>query len=475
MVTKSLEAILGLKNQHRGEQGFIVGTGPSLAYRDLSALKNEITIGLNLSPLTLGQSGVTPTFNIIADKDVIPQFKDVYARILRGTPTTKIIIAGACKTFPQELIDERTYFVPPHHPQGIIRFAQNPLREGFWRGKTVAYDALQFAYFLGFDRVNVIGMDMSTNHDWGKDGHSYEIHRNPNFPNLIFPKTQSHIIQKGLPGHPEYRALIVRYMQEAQRQFEQAGRHVVNDITSSLEVFVQEDLLEKIAPKQHVVAFVPAKGTSTRVTNKNIRKLGDKSLFLHVLDTLLTCHTIQEIYLDSEAQAVFDLASGRRHKELHRPESLASNRTDGNQLFLYEARQVPDADIYVQVLPTAPFLSQSTIDEAVFRLIVKKEHDSVFAARREKMYLWNADSTPRNYNPMHIPNSVDLPATIIETMSLYAIRKATLLSGKSRIGKTPHILPIPLIESIDINTEEDFAFAELVIRGLQQGELYGRL
>ena len=468
MVINNLEAILGLENQYKGEQGFIVGTGPSLAYRDLSTLKNKVTIGLNLSPLTLGQSGVTPTFNIIADKDVIPQFKDVYARTLRGTPTKKIIVAGACKTFPQELIDGQTYFVPQCHPQRVIRFAQNPLREGFWRGKTVAYDALQLAYFLGFDRVNVIGMDMSTNHDWGENGHSYEIHRNSDFSNLIFPRTQSHIIQKGLPGHPEYRALIIRYMQEAQRQFEQAGRHVVNDTTSSLEVFVQEDLLGKIAPKQHVIAFVPAKGTSTRVASKNIRKLGDKSLFLHVLDTLLTCHTIQDVYLDSEAQAVFDIASGRRHRELHRPESLASNSTDGNQLLLYEAGQVPDADIYVQVLPTAPFLSRSTIDEAVFRLTVKKEHDSVFAARREKIYLWNPDGTPRNYDPMHIPNSVDLPATIIETMSLYAIRKAALLSDRSRIGKNPHILPIPLIESIDINTEEDFLFAETVMRGLNK-------
>ncbi len=468
MVTNSLEALLSLENKFRGKHGFIAGTGPSLAYRDLSALRNEVTIGLNLSPLILRQSGVTPTFNIVADKDVIPQFRDVYERVLRGTPTIKIIAAGACKTFPQELADERTYFVPQCHPQGVVRFAQNPLQEGFWRGKTVAYDALQLAYFLGFNRVNIIGMDLSTNHDWGKDGHAYEIHRNTDFPNLIFPRTQSHIIQKGLPGHPEYRALIISYMQEAQRQFEQAGRRIVNDATSSLDVFVQEDLLGKIAQKYHVVAFVPAKGTSTRVTSKNIRQLGDKPLLLHVLDTLLTCHTIQDVYLDSESQIVFDIASGRGHKELRRPESLASNSTDGNQLLLYEAGRVPDADIYVQVLPTAPFLLRSTIDEAVFRLTVRKEHDSVFAARREKIYLWNADGTPRNYDPIHIPNSVDLPATIIETMSLYAIRRAALLSGKSRIGKTPHILPIQLIESIDINTEEDFAFAETVMRGLKR-------
>ena len=97
MVTNSLKTLLDFENKFRGKQGYIVATGPSLAYRDLSSLKDQVTIGLNLSPLTLSQSGITPTFNIIADKDVIPQFRDLYAQILQGTQTVKIIAVGAPK------------------------------------------------------------------------------------------------------------------------------------------------------------------------------------------------------------------------------------------------------------------------------------------------------------------------------------------------------------------------------------------
>ena len=466
----NIERLLSLENTYKGNKGYVVGTGPSLAYRDLSALKQECTIGLNLVSLTLKQSGVTPTFNIIADKDLVPQFKEVYAKLLQNTATIKIIVAGACETFPRELVDKFTYFIPKRHLQETVRFAKNPIREGFWRGKTVAYDALQFAYFLGFDRVNILGVDLTTNHEWGRDGHAYEIHRNQNFLSLTFPTIASKIIQKGLPGHPEYRTLIEKYMQEAQHHFKQSGRLVVNDSTSSLDIFLQEDLLDSIAPIPSVVAFVPAKGTSTRVANKNIRLLGDKSLFLYVLDTLLTCHTIQEVYLDTEAQTVLNLAKGRKHKELHRPEKFASNSTDGNQLLLYEAGQFPHADIYVQVLPTAPFLSRQTIDEAVFKLAVEKDYDSVFAARKEKRYLWYPDGTPQNYELFHIPNSTELSDTITEAMSLYVIRRATLFNCRSRIGKKPYILQIPLLESIDINTEEDFAFAEIIRHGLKKEE-----
>ena len=61
-------------------------------------------------------------------------------------------------------------------------------------------------------------------------------------------------------------------------------------------------------------------------------------------------------------------------------------------------------------------------------------------------------------------------AIIVEAMSLYVIRREALLHRRSRIGENPYVLPIPLLESIDINTQEDFAFAETIMQGLQRSE-----
>jgi len=475
MAENCLENILKLENKFSGRRGFIIATGPSLAYKDLSFLRDEITIGLNLSPLILDQWGIEPTFNLFADKYVIPRFSDVYNTLLKNTSTQKIIIASSCETFPEDLKDSNTYFILKKLPQEVIDFSENPIRDGFWRGKTVAYDALQFAYFLGLSEVYIIGMDMTFKHDWGKNGHAYEIQKNDKFPELIFPNSQSHMIQRGLPGKPEYRDLIIKYMQKAETHFKNSGRKVVNDIRSTIDIFEQEDILKKFGYIPRVVAFVPSKGTSNRVKNKNIRLLGDKPLFLHILDTLLSCYTIDEVYLDTESQEVFDLAKGRDHKELIRPVELASNRTDGNQLLLYEASQVTEADIYVQALPTAPFLSVDTIDKAVFALIKSREYDSVFAATRNKLYLWDESGKPINYDPQNIPNSFELPDTIIEAMSLYAIRREALLQKKTRIGERPYILPVPLIESIDINTEEDFKLVEIIYKGFKESSSNERL
>ncbi|MGV8162443.1 MAG: cytidylyltransferase domain-containing protein [Candidatus Nanoarchaeia archaeon] len=466
MVT-NMDELLNLENSYKGQKVFIVATGPSLAYRDLSFLEKEITIGLNMSSLLLDQWGIAPTFNVFADKFIIPYYEKVYQKLVVNSPTKKLIVASACETFPSKFKDSNTYFSPLKLSQEVIKFSENPLVDGFWRGKTVAYDALQLAFFLGFDEINILGMDLTSNHNWGNNGHAFEIQKHPEFIDFNFPKTENHIIQRGFPGHPEYRNLIIEYMREAKTRFEKAGKRVIIDSRSSLDVFEKEDILRKYGYVPKVVAFVPAKGTSQRVENKNVKLLGDKALFLHILDTLISSYTINEVYLDSESSDLFSLAQGRKHIELLRPKELASNKTNGNQLLFYEASQVPDADIYVQALPTGPFLSREIIDAAVFQLIKNKSKDSVFTATMNKLYLWNSNGKPINYDINNIPNSFNLPDTIVEAMNLYVIRKETLQKTKRRIGDKPFILPIPQIESLDINTLEDFKFAEIVYRGLR--------
>jgi CMP-N-acetylneuraminic acid synthetase len=462
-----IDELEGLKDTYRGRKAFILATGPSLAYKDMSFLKDEVTISLNLGSLMCDQWGFRPTFNIVADKYVYPQFPQVFEQLTKDTDTKKIIVASACETFPEHLRDKNTYFVPQKLPQEVVRFAKNPVEEGFWRGKTVAYDALQLAYFLGFDEVYILGMDMTAHHSWGSDGHSYELRKNPRFPDLEFPHTQTPFIQRGWPGHPEYWDLIKAYMTEARTAFEAAGRKVINDKRSAMDAFEQEDIIHKFSDNPHVVAVVPAKGTSSRVTSKNIRELDGKPLFLHILDTLTSCHAVDEVYLDTESEEVAGFAAGRNCKRIYRPTELATNATDGNQLLLFEASQIPDADIYVQALPTAPFLKRETIDNAVFALTQSPQHTSTVAVIKQKQYLWN-DGKPLNYDPAHIPNSVDLKPMTIETMGLYVIRKEELFDSKTRVGRKPILYPIPLLDAFDINTEEEFQMAEALMRGLKR-------
>jgi CMP-N-acetylneuraminic acid synthetase/regulator of RNase E activity RraA len=215
-----------------------------------------------------------------------------------------------------------------------------------------------------------------------------------------------------------------------------------------------------------VIAFLPAKGTSSRVESKNLKLLDGKPLFLHTLEKLIECDFIDEVYLDTESDEVIDLASETNCKILKRDPNLASNTTDGNKLFLNEVNHI-EADIYIQILGTSPFIEKETIRIGV-EAIKNNEFDSAILIRRERLYTWNEKGP--NYDIENIPNSFDLGDTIIETMGLYIVKRETALSTQRRIGNKPYLLDATPLEAIDVNWPEDFDLANLIAAGKREKE-----
>ena len=71
---------------------------------------------------------------------------------------------------------------------------------------------------------------------------------------------------------------------------------------------------------------------------------------------------------------------------------------------------------------------------------------------------------------MHIPNSKDLPDTIVETMGLYITNSDVALNMKRRYGIKPYLLEAEPIEAIDVNYPLDFELAEIISKGLKSLE-----
>lgn len=208
-----------------------------------------------------------------------------------------------------------------------------------------------------------------------------------------------------------------------------------------------------------VAAFVPAKGISERIANKNLQILDGEYLFKRKLRQLLECKEIDEVWLDSESQEIHNLASDLPIKHHYRDISLANNQTDGHSMFANESK-VTDADIVVQVLCTAPFVDKSVIDPAI-KLLKETDRTSLVAVSNQKLYLWE------NEKPLYgekIPNSVDLPNHCVEAMSFYAVK-----TNKNPVSKryTDRVILYPLtpLQNIDINNKEDLDLARDICAG----------
>jgi CMP-N-acetylneuraminic acid synthetase len=185
-----------------------------------------------------------------------------------------------------------------------------------------------------------------------------------------------------------------------------------------------------------VAAFVPAKGNSERIPAKNVQILDGDHLFRRKLRQLIACPLIDTVYLDTESDEIAALA----------------------------------ADLYVQVLCTAPFVNAETVSRAIQRMIDDPEADSLVGVSSARQYCWNGSEPV--YGRGRIPNSVELDPTVIEAMSLYIVRRrAGEPAPVQRFGKRPILFELDPTEQVDINNPADLAMAETLCAGQRAQEV----
>lgn len=216
-----------------------------------------------------------------------------------------------------------------------------------------------------------------------------------------------------------------------------------------------------------VVAVVHAKGDSDRVPSKNMRRLGDRPLFCHVIGAAIASRLVDRVVVDSDSEEILLCGQEYGAEPLRRPASLASNRATGDDLAAWQASSFPQSAVIVQTVPTSPFLSPESIDRAV-ECVQERGVDSAVGVFSEPVYLWRAGRPAYFLDDGSIPNSSDMEPIVYETTGLYAVRTAYAIEFGKRMNPES-CLPVHLsrLEAVDINTEEDLAYAEIVWRGLQ--------
>lgn len=206
------------------------------------------------------------------------------------------------------------------------------------------------------------------------------------------------------------------------------------------------------------VAIMPIKLKNERLPGKNTMLLGGKPLLQHQLLAVRETGVADEIYVFCSDEAVCPfLPEGvtflKRSPELDLP---TSNFT---QIFTAFSNEV-DADVYVYVHATAPFISQETIKQCV-EAVRSGEYDSAFCATKIQDFLWK-DGEPLNFDAANIPRSQDLEPIYRETSGVYAFTKEVFKRTHRRIGLHPFIKEVTFVEAVDINNPEDFQLATII-------------
>ncbi|GAA2137889.1 DUF115 domain-containing protein [Nocardioides koreensis] len=144
----SSRALEAFRDQHRGERCIIIGNGPSLNETPMALLKNEFTFGLNRLYMMFDELGFSTTYHVVVNKYVVEQCTDDFmalrSPLFTTAPNRQYLADGGERYFLERLTGPRF---------------SGDVSRGVWEGATVTYVAMQLAYFMGFEKVVLIGVD----------------------------------------------------------------------------------------------------------------------------------------------------------------------------------------------------------------------------------------------------------------------------------------------------------------------------
>jgi hypothetical protein len=198
------------ENKHAGERLVLVCNGPSLNQSNLSLLRGEHVMGMNKIYFGLRRFSLALRYYIAVNPLVISQSASHIAELccIKFLPFRNVV---GCPS-PNAL----TYHFPLRAVQGFYK----NLRLGIDEGPTVTYAALQVAFFLGFKKVVIVGMD-----------HRYTFEGNPNEVTVMAGSDPNHFDEKYFChqqwNNPDLPASEKAY-ERARQVFEDNGREIVD-------------------------------------------------------------------------------------------------------------------------------------------------------------------------------------------------------------------------------------------------------
>ena len=220
-----------------------------------------------------------------------------------------------------------------------------------------------------------------------------------------------------------------------------------------------------------VLAVIPARGGSKRLTGKNIRNLLDKPLIAWTIEQSLISKYIDKVIVSTDDPKIAEVAQ-RFGAEVPflRPESLSTDAADSISVLRHAMEFFNDEYDYIVLLqPTSPLRLVNDIDGS-FDAIDKDVKAVVSVTECEHSPLWTntlpENDSLENFIRPEIKNkrSQDLPEYYRLNGAVYLAESNYLIKNNGFFGNQSKAYKMSSESSVDIDHLMDFQLVELLMK-----------
>lgn len=219
-----------------------------------------------------------------------------------------------------------------------------------------------------------------------------------------------------------------------------------------------------------VLALIPARGQSKGVERKNLRLLQGKPLIFWTIQAAQQATGIDKIVVSTEDSEIADVArSFGVDQPLIRPAELAEDTTPGVAPVLHAAKELPHFRLILLLQPTSPMRSVADIEGILEfqRTTGAKSLVSVSPVTESPQLFFTLEKNyklfPLMPGGLHTGRRQDFQRYHKLNGAMYLVDREWLLDHRRLVTPSTLGYVMPIERSIDIDTHEDFATAELLM------------
>lgn len=201
-----------------------------------------------------------------------------------------------------------------------------------------------------------------------------------------------------------------------------------------------------------VKALIAVKSNSKRVPHKNSRPFAGSSLLKIKIEQLQRPGI--DVVVNSDCESMLWTAKAMGCETVKRDPKYVRDDVSMSEVYRHMAENFP-ADIVMYANVTNPLIKDSTIR----KLKTMYDGTSVNTCHHIREFLWR-DGKPLNYDPQKQPRSQDLPDIYALNFAVSIISRADMIKYGNVVHPKPKLVPISEVEAVDIDTMNEFKFAE---------------
>jgi len=214
------------------------------------------------------------------------------------------------------------------------------------------------------------------------------------------------------------------------------------------------------------VAFIPLRAGSKGIPGKNIRKLNGKPLCYWAIKAAHNCKYIDRVYVSTDGKKIRKTVEKFGFEDVRvidRSPEVSTDTASTESTMLEFANNFNFENICL-IQATSPLVTKDDLEGGFTKYLTDNLLDSVVSVSRKYWLVISEHAgrnIPLNFNPAARPRRQDWDGFLIENGAFWITSRRALLEEGHR---EPGNIGVYETEQIDIDTYEDFAIAELLMK-----------